>query len=84
MSPWGAAGAGRAHQEPGWAVQVDPIKPTLKAPGTYRLILEYDQLFSKFAFNCNLRRYNLVDKRRLLEIDEQRRKAEVERCMLIP
>ena len=41
----------------GRAVQVDPIKPTLKAPGTKRLKLKYDKLLSSFAFNFNLRRY---------------------------
>jgi len=39
-------------------VQVDPIKPTLKAPGTERLRLKCDDLVSCFAFNFNLRRYN--------------------------
>ena len=39
-------------------MQVDPIKPTLKAPGTQRLKLKYDKLLSSFAFNFNLRRYN--------------------------
>ena len=37
--------------------QVDPIKPTLKAPGSKRLKLKYDELLSSFAFNFNLRRY---------------------------
>ena len=44
---------------PGKAVQVDPIKPTLKAPGTKRLKLKYDKLLSSFAFNFNLRHYTL-------------------------
>jgi len=39
-------------------VQVDPIKPTLKAPGTRRLRLNYDELLSSFAFKFNLRRYS--------------------------
>jgi len=39
-------------------VQVYAIKPTLKPPGTKRLKLEYDVLFSNFAFKFNLRRYN--------------------------
>jgi len=30
-------------------VQVDPIKLTLKAPGTKRLKLKYDELLSKIA-----------------------------------
>jgi len=39
-------------------VQVDPIKPTLKAPGTKRLKLDSDELLLSFAFKFNLRRYN--------------------------
>ena len=38
-------------------MQVDPIKPTLKAPGAKRLKLKCDELLSSFAFNFNLRRY---------------------------
>jgi hypothetical protein len=34
----------------GKAVQVDPIKPTLKAPETKRLTHKYDKLLSTFAF----------------------------------
>ena len=41
----------------GRAVQVDPMKPMLKAPGTKRLYLKYDKLVSTFAFKFNLRRY---------------------------
>jgi hypothetical protein len=41
----------------GGAVQVDPIEPTLKAPGTNRLELQYNEVLSSFAFNFNLRRY---------------------------
>ena len=44
----------------GWAVQVDPIKPTLKAPGTNRLKLNCDELLPTFAFKFNLRRYTAV------------------------
>jgi len=39
------------------AVQVDPMKAVLKAPGTERLKLKYDELLSSFAFKFNLRRY---------------------------
>ena len=46
--------------QPGRAVQVDPIKPTLKARGTNRLKLNPDGLLQKFAIKFNLRRYNLV------------------------
>ena len=38
-------------------MHVDPIKPTLKAPGTMRLKLKYGKLLSSFAFRFNLRRY---------------------------
>jgi len=33
----------------GSAVQVDPMKPTLKAPGTKRLKLEHEKPLSNFA-----------------------------------
>ena len=39
-------------------MQVDPIKPTLKALGIKPLKLKYDELLSSFAFKCNLRRYS--------------------------
>jgi len=45
----------------GGAVQVDPIKPTLKPPGTERLNLKCDILLLNFAFKFNLRRYNEDD-----------------------
>ena len=41
-------------------MQVDPFKPTLKAPGTKRLKLTYDEPVSNFAFKFNLRRYRVV------------------------
>jgi len=47
------------HIHPGTAVQVDSMQPMLKAPGTKRLKLKYDQPFSNFAFKSNLRRYIL-------------------------
>ena len=43
--------------DPGRAAQVDPIKPTLKPPGTHRLKRECDEPLSNFAFNFNLRGY---------------------------
>jgi hypothetical protein len=43
-------------------VQVDSIKPTLKAPGTKRLKVECEELFSKVAFNLSLRRYTWAEK----------------------
>jgi hypothetical protein len=46
--------------DPGRAVQVDPIKPTLKAPGTKRLKLKCDDLLLNFGFKFKLRRYTLA------------------------
>jgi len=40
----------------GRAVQLDPIKPKLKAPETQRLKLKVHELLSSFAFKFNLRR----------------------------
>jgi len=42
-------------------VQVDPIKPKLRLPGTQRLILKCDEPFTKLAFKFKLRRYIEVD-----------------------
>jgi hypothetical protein len=53
----GALGLRRRAGGQGRAVQVDPIKSALKAPGTKRLKLIYDGPLSNFAFNFNLRRY---------------------------
>jgi len=39
-------------------VQLDPIKPTLKAPGIKRLKLIRDDKLSNFAFKFNLRCYS--------------------------
>ena len=41
----------------GRAVQVDPMKPKLKPPGTERLKLKCDTVLSSFAFKFDLRRY---------------------------
>ena len=38
-------------------MQFDPIKPTLKAPGTMRLKLICDDPLANFALKFNLRRY---------------------------
>jgi len=42
----------------GMAVQVDPVKPTLKAPGITLLKLKYDKPLSNSAFTFTLRRYS--------------------------
>ena len=44
----------------GRAVQIDPIKPTLRAPAIKLLKLTYDEVLSSFAFSFNLRRYTAV------------------------
>ena len=58
----GRGGAGRGRIQPrvglGRAVQVHPIKLTLKAPGIERSKLKYDELLSIYAFNFSLRRYS--------------------------
>jgi hypothetical protein len=41
-------------------VQIDPMKPMLKAPGTKRLKLNYDEPLSKLAFKFRLRRFTEV------------------------
>jgi hypothetical protein len=42
-------------------VQVEPMKPTLKAPIIARLKLEYVNMLSTFGFNFSLRRYRKVN-----------------------
>ena len=54
-----ARGAG-VHHHHGRPVRVDPIKLTLKAPGTKGLKLKHDELLSSFGFNLSLRRYMTV------------------------
>ena len=41
-------------------MQLDPMEPKLKPPGTERLILKCDVLLSTSAFKLSLRRYNEV------------------------
>jgi len=50
-------------------VQVDPIKPTLKAPGYKRLQLKWNDLLSSFAFKFNLPRYTKDEIQRHLDTD---------------
>ena len=61
----GAAQHQVAQLEQGRAVQLDPIKPTLKPPGTKHLNLKCDILLLSLAFNFNLRRFS-KDERALL------------------
>ena len=44
----------------GRAMQVDPMKPKLKLPGTKRLKPRCDTLLSTHAFNFSLRRYTVA------------------------
>jgi len=73
----------------GRAVQVESMKPVLKAPGTLLLRLGCDEPLSNFAFNINLRRY--TEQWRLLKRSADKhvaaaaiaeRKAMVGRCRL--
>ena len=50
--------AGAPHR--GRAVQVDPMQPKLKPPGTKSLKLKYDALLSNFCFKFISRRYIVV------------------------
>ena len=43
-------------------MQVDPIKPKFKPPGSKRLKLKCDVLLSNFALKFNLRRYTKVNR----------------------
>jgi hypothetical protein len=54
----GHGGLPRQPRAQGWAVQIDPIKPALKAPGIKRLELINDGPLSNIAFNFNLRRHS--------------------------
>ena len=56
--PVGVGPAPGARGLQGEAVQLDPIKPKLKPPGTKHSKLKCDDLVSNFAFNFGLRRYN--------------------------
>jgi hypothetical protein len=67
-APRGGPGGGG---QPSRAVQVDPIKSTLKAPGTKRLKLKHDEVHTSFAFKINLRRYNLAAELEQAEEEEE-------------
>ena len=55
-----AAGDGAAGRGHGRAVQVDPIKPTVKAPGIKLVKVKCDEPLSNFVYKLNLRRYTMV------------------------
>jgi len=54
----GGAGDGSAGIR-GRVVQIDPMKPVLKAPGPMLSKLRYYGPLSNFAFSLNLRRYTV-------------------------
>jgi len=56
----GAPPARGVPRHPGRPVQVDPIKPVLKPPGSMLLTLKCDALLSTSAFKFNLRRDTLA------------------------
>jgi hypothetical protein len=51
---------GGQRRRRGEAVQVDPIKPTLKPSGAKRLKLNYDEPLSSFPFKFICRRYTVA------------------------
>ena len=50
----------RQPRRRGKAVQVKPIKLSLKPPRTNRLKLKYDEPLSSFAFKINVRHYSVA------------------------
>ena len=63
-------------------MRVDPIKPTLKVPGTKRLKLKRVDLLSSFAFKFNLRRYNKDAKEGKADEKAEKEMEKVGRCRL--
>jgi len=58
------------------------MKPALKAPGTKRLKLYYDERPSNFAFKSNLRRYAVAALDVAALLKEHRAEVKVGRCRL--
>ena len=63
----------------GRTVQVDPIKPTLKAPGHMLLKLRRDGSLSNFAFKFNVRRYIMGEP---AWVNVEKKYGKVGRCSL--
>jgi hypothetical protein len=53
------------------------MKPMLKAPGTKRLKLQYDEPPSNFAFNSNLRRYTSARATLLFQMSDMREVTQI-------
>ena len=62
-------------------MQLHPIKPTLKPPGTKRLQLTYDEPLSNFASKFKLRRY-VKDKWKRPDVQVLVVSPKVRRCWL--
>ena len=61
----------------GEAVQVDPMKPTLTAPGITLLKLKHGRPPSKFAFKISLRRYTMEMEDRVKDLQTSLQAATV-------
>jgi hypothetical protein len=77
----------------GRAVQVHPIKPTLKPPGTERLKLKHDQPLSNLTLKLKLRRFTKVAAQQqkvpplpflLSSLIQSRKPRKVGRCRFTP
>jgi hypothetical protein len=60
VAPRTGNGAGPEHTHHVVGCRLTVSKPVLKAPMPQRLKLQYDEVLSNFAFNFNLRRYNVA------------------------
>jgi hypothetical protein len=70
VHPRAGAVVGRPPPGGGRAVQVHPIKPVLKAPGSMLLKVRCDEPLSNVAFNFNLRCYSVgVASSEIFELD---------------
>ena len=63
-------------------MQLDPIKPTLKAPGLKRLKLNCGTLLSTSALKVNLRRYIVVNNEVVDALAQLVHRDKVGRCRL--
>jgi len=64
----------------GRAVRVEPMTPKLKAPGIMFFKLKYDEPLSNFAFEFNLRRYDVLVASEATRLTDAA--AKVDRCRL--
>ena len=82
---WVLRGAGAANGAVrGKAVQLDPMKPVSKPPGSVLFELRYVRPLSKCAFNFNLRRYSVGANLTVNETENSHRKGPTHRLLLTP